>query len=376
MALAVLLIGLCQVGQAQVALGAANALPPKENEPTKLCLGDLVSSFSVSPGVINIGEGVTLSWNVIVGGSCPGMTWTISGSGVFNPRVGAAGSKVVYPDSSKPYVLKAQMGGLSRDLGTVSVVVQEPPLPVVDGRPNIAITSNDEVARFVQAISTENAIVRIANDVQLDLSGRENMPIAAGVQIIGGRSSTERGPKLYTRTFPRELFQVGRHKRADNVRVTGVRIEGAEMGIAPEADPSSNAIVVYSSHVEIDNNEIYGWRGAAVEVLDPADPPDDRLTRVDNVADFAVRVHDNFIHHNQRYGSLGYGVVVKERAYALIARNVFDYNRHAIAAAGTPGIGYYAQSNLVLEHGGLNRRRVEPAHAPVRCARHGRLLQG
>jgi hypothetical protein len=69
---------------------------------------------------------------------------------------------------------------------------------------------------------------------------------------------------------------------------------------------------------------------------------------------FAVRVHDNFVHHNQRYGSLGYGVVVKERAYALIARNVFDYNRHAIAAAGIPGIGYYAQSNLVLEHGGLN----------------------
>jgi hypothetical protein len=127
-----------------------------------------------------------------------------------------------------------------------------------------------------------------------------------------------------------------------------VRIEGAEMGIAAEDAESSNGIVVYSSvNVEIDNNEIYGWRGSAVDVRDPR-----RRLHLSNYN--AVRVHDNFIHHNQHYRREGYGVSVHDSGYALIERNVFDYNRHAIASGGTPGIGYFAHSNLVLEHGGLN----------------------
>jgi hypothetical protein len=112
---------------------------------------------------------------------------------------------------------------------------------------------------------------------------------------------------------------------------------------------------VFSSvNIDIDNNEIYGWRGSAVEVRDGMEGREDTLPRVENIGDFAVRVHDNFIHHNQRYRSLGYGVSVHDGAYVLIARNVFDYNRHAIAAGGGAANGYWAQSNLVLEHGGLN----------------------
>ena len=227
-------------------------------------------------------------------------------------------------------------------------------LPVVDGRPNVAITSNEEVALFVQAIGTDNAIVRIANDVQLDLSGLEYLHIGAGVQVIGGRSSTERGAKLYTRTFPRKLFLAGRYLPANGVRITGLRIEGAEMGIASSGE-GSDAITVFSSTgVEIDNNEIYGWRGAAVEIRDGMEGREDTIPRVDSIDAFTVRVHDNFIHHNQRYGKLGYGVSVHDGAYVLIARNVFDYNRHAITAGGAAANGYWAQSNLVLEHGGLN----------------------
>jgi hypothetical protein len=35
----------------------------------------------------------------------------------------------------------------------------------------------------------------------------------------------------------------------------------------------------------------------------------------------------------------------------LIERNVFDFNRHAIAAGSEPGTGYTAQHNLVLKGG-------------------------
>jgi len=58
--------------------------------------------------------------------------------------------------------------------------------------------------------------------------------------------------------------------QADNVRISGMRLEGAELGNADEDDPVSIGITVWSSvHVEIDNNELFGWRGSAVEVRDP-----------------------------------------------------------------------------------------------------------
>ena len=66
-----------------------------------------------------------------------------------------------------------------------------------------------------------------------------------------------------------------------------------------------------------------------------------------------MRVHDNYIHHNQQYRR-GLRGSRDEGAYALIEKNVFDYNRHAIKSAGDPGTGYYAHRNLVLAHGGLN----------------------
>ena len=68
----------------------------------------------------------------------------------------------------------------------------------------------------------------------------------------------------------------------------------------------------------------------------------------------AVKIHGNFIHHNQHQGKDGYGVAVNEGAYALIERNVFDFNRHAIKASPDPGTGYVAKYNLVLKGGGVH----------------------
>jgi hypothetical protein len=331
--------------------GARAAGPPGESDPPALCLHDLVpQEVSVTPTVINFGEPVTLRWRVSVPGPCPGLQWNVVGQGIFEPSwtFGSAGSRLLFPGSAEPFVVEARVAGRPtvRTLGTASVTVNYPPLPVVDGRPNVEITSGDQVARFVQAIATPNAIVRIAEGVELDLTNRAGLTVASGVQIIGRRSSRSRGPRLFTRTFPDQLFQIGRFFPADKVRITGLRIEGAEMGIAEEAQPGSTAIVVYDGReIEIDNNEIYGWRGSAVQVLQGGRT---RALRGD------MLVHDNFIHHNQRYGSLGYGVVVSEGAYAAIENNVFDYNRHAIAAAGAPGTAYEAEANLVLEHGGMN----------------------
>jgi len=67
-----------------------------------------------------------------------------------------------------------------------------------------------------------------------------------------------------------------------------------------------------------------------------------------------VRIHDNYIHHNQHVAREGYGVAVYTGAYVLIERNVFDWNRHAIAGDGSDGSGYRAYENLVLENGGYH----------------------
>ncbi|HVE67515.1 MAG TPA: hypothetical protein VNB64_02930 [Solirubrobacteraceae bacterium] len=69
-----------------------------------------------------------------------------------------------------------------------------------------------------------------------------------------------------------------------------------------------------------------------------------------------VRVHDNYIHHNRRYGRDGYGIAVKDGSFAWIERNVFDFNRHAIEGDGDPETGYVAYDNLVLRGGGEHRR--------------------
>ena len=70
-----------------------------------------------------------------------------------------------------------------------------------------------------------------------------------------------------------------------------------------------------------------------------------------------VKIFNNYIHHNQHPSSggsaLGYGVVVSTGAWAQIFQNVFDFNRHAIAAAWHSG-GYEASLNLVLKGGGYH----------------------
>jgi hypothetical protein len=114
-----------------------------------------------------------------------------------------------------------------------------------------------------------------------------------------------------------------------------------------DAEISNGISVISSVNVKIFNNELSGWRGVAVEVRDP-------LGRINLDNHDTVRVQENYIHHNQHYRNLGYGVETADSAYALIEKNLFDYNRHAIASTGDPGTGYYAHSNLVLWNGGMN----------------------
>jgi Right handed beta helix region len=209
-------------------------------------------------------------------------------------------------------------------------------------------------------------VVRIAGNLNLDLSGMSSLIVAPGVQILGDRMAVRLGPRLFTTTFPRVLLQVGTDgKPSDNVRISGIRLDGGESDdpFSAVGKEDADGIAVFSStNVEIDHNEIYRWRGSGVVVHDGGG-------RINRERADTVRIHDSYIHHNQHPASddcisrlfegghsAGYGVQVADGAYALIERNVFDWNRHAIAGDGTAGAGYLALRNLILKNGGVHFR--------------------
>src|SRR5262249_50600004 len=122
--------------------------------------------------------------------------------------------------------------------------------------------------------------------------------IAQGVHIVGMPVRGASGPRLHTRTFPNALLTItGGHTSdaANDVRITGIRLDG---GMSDDpwtavGQPDAKGIVISSAlNVEIDHDELDHWRGAAVSVQDP-----EKMIAQANLT--TVRIHDNWIHHNQ-----------------------------------------------------------------------------
>jgi len=344
----------------------AYALPatdPPAKEKAINCLGDLQGTLSVTPQPVNLWQTATLKWNVTVPSSCTGVGVKLY---VDNQIVSPTGSRTIQPiadTSAKLHAtLPAALGGGRRTLATVPIKVIMPQAVTIDA--DYMVPTLLQALRFEENKNADGSIkdpaarryIYIENGVELDLSGRESIPIAGGVTLAGGRTAREEGPLLYTTIRPTALFDT----TGDNIRITGVRIEGPDhIGVVPEDEEPNKGIGIRIDgdiNIKVDHNEIYGWSQAAVRVLDcdgnDGCPSGGRMLPSENPT--AVRIHDNYIHHNQREGREGYGVSVDAGAYALIERNVFDWNRHAIKAAGEPGTGYAAYRNLVLKNGGYH----------------------
>jgi hypothetical protein len=218
------------------------------------------------------------------------------------------------------------------------------------------------------------------------------------LQVLSGRTPNTLGPLLRFGNHPKNVVSFLKvscpegheppdKEVADHVIVTGVRIEGPSLG--QQTIGQFGVWIERCLDVEISNNEIFGWGGAGVRIYDethgregPGQSPrqnlaGERIGRPDQ-----VRIVGNYIHHNQhasedesidcewswdwlggewvgcalfRQHAAGYGVSVHHGAWALIDRNLFDVNRHAIAGSGKMG-GYDARRNLVLKGGGYHGR--------------------
>jgi len=118
------------------------------------------------------------------------------------------------------------------------------------------------------------------------------------------------------------------HKRAFSTKV-----EGETRGHSYYYKlPISDGINATHPGLKVDNCELSGWSHAAVYVTGCRD----------------VHVHHNYIHHNQ-FNGLGYGVS-HSKAQSLIEYNLFNYNRHSIAATGNPPDAYEARHNVEIQH--------------------------
>ena len=211
--------------------------------------------WTTAPSVA-VGQSTTLRWSV----QTAGCAVTVQINGVT--RTGT--SLTVTPDQPTSYSLRVVKAGASRTLGSTALGVTLP--TDASGRVVLVVDSNYKQWAFLQAVDRPNALVYVQNHVELDLSGYDSIPIAPGVSIIGGRTAREPGPRLFTTTRPGVLLYLRDDSGGtwgDNVRITGLRIDGGMIGVADSRTrPARSAFGSrLGLNVEIDNNEIYGWQG-------------------------------------------------------------------------------------------------------------------
>lgn len=223
---------------------------------------------------------------------------------------------------------------------------------IVTGGDYIVSTADELIEALDEVQSGQTVYIDGEAEIDLSVYARIDedfsLEIPEGVTLASNRGQQgAAGGMIFSDEFDTSpLIRTG----GPNVRITGLRLRGPDpkqrMGIWRRSHrgenpggselyysfPTSAGIRAGHAEIEVDNCELMGWSYAAVALRGSGDH----------------HIHHNFIHHNQRQG-LGYGVNLG-RTTALIEYNLFDYNRHAIAASGQPGSGYEARHNVVLEH--------------------------
>jgi hypothetical protein len=211
------------------------------------------------------------------------------------------------------------------------------------GAPRTTIVRTRGELLAALAAARRGDTVFVAGAAVIDLTGDRGIGIPAGVTLASDRGQGgSPGALLFSADLRRKgaapaswsLFRA----QGDGVRVTGLRLRGPDTEIRDDAYTFETSRGVEGNGVAdlvVDRCELWGWPHAAVLVRNALE----------------AHVVGNDIHHNRRAG-LGYGVVVVDDSSALVERNTFRQNRHAIAASGIRTIRYEARHNLVVDDAG------------------------
>lgn len=229
-----------------------------------------------------------------------------------------------------------------------SIVVQ-PTLPLIDVPLTVMEKRVSSPRELILTLIDPGFTGRliIPHDAKWDLTGFQDIPLSSGVSLIGERGPLGSRPLLYTTNKSNEARYRLFYTEGSDVRVEGLHFRG------PMADDRTAGQYVDAIHVAttpalsqggpivIADNEFDQWLGAGVDVAgsDLAPPPTG-----------LVRVERNYFHDNAMDGG-GYGVAVAGGVRVTVEGNVFDGNRHAVTASGSPYGGYIARFNYVLQKG-------------------------
>jgi hypothetical protein len=201
-------------------------------------------------------------------------------------------------------------------------------------------------------------IIFVKETANINMTGVYGTSIPSGVTIASNRgSSGSLGGRIFQNRLSTDpsgsawnlvdasmLMVTG-----NNVRITGLRIEGPDKTTDPLSGKTKIGIFNYGKEgLEIDNNEIFGWSESGVSVRNDNTTAELKGLAAPEIGSTITYVHHNYIHHCQA-NSEGYGVVVVLGS-ALIKANLFDYCRHAIADTGYNLNGYEATYNVYLTH--------------------------
>ena len=238
------------------------------------------------------------------------------------------------------------------------------PIPVTSPQGSVRACSPGHLSDILN--SEFRGRIIIPRDVVWEMKGPKgeplrDLPVKSGVEIVGERGALGSRPMLFTRDISTgyALLSV----TGNDVRISGVRLVGPKPASTHgRVEQTVKAIQVLQDYdaqlgrrVLIEDNEIEQWSHAAVsvrgahEVRRPEEWDPARKKPVPADASL-VRVERNYLHDNVMDGK-GYGVVVGGGCYVTVTGNVFDNNRHAVAASGKAFSGYVARFNYILQNG-------------------------
>ncbi len=233
---------------------------------------------------------------------------------------------------------------------------------ILPGNPKIkyTVTNYAEFASALTKTYMKGDIIYVPETASIEMTGHPGVVIPKNVTIASNRGSNgSPGGRFFWLSSSSDSasgYITGTmfYLPNDNVRITGLRLEGPHMTTDTsmgESKVRSAMDLRNAKGLEVDNCEMYGWSYAAVDV--ETSTGQDALYALGlNSAEIGsgiANIHHNYIHHCQM-GLLGYGVVVT-RGTALVKANLFDYTRHAIAASGLQYEGYEASYNIHLGNG-------------------------
>lgn len=293
--------------------GSGGGQIPEHAPPDSFACGPYrTATLVATPSTVKHGESTTLQWSVTFSrASCIPPVIRIEGQ-----AVAAQGSMVVTPLATKRYfVVIGEIPVVPQYVSTVVTVVL-PDLVRIKGN------NAEWKSLLIQAVGEElhcpvevpplpceqvpradrpGRTVLLAHDLDMDLTGSENIHISQGVTLTSelpaagnapqqsrarlavpipeqrpvARSSQRLGPRLYTRSRPKPLFHIqcnGENIFGDRARVSGFRLQGPHFDIEEGDDNTEKGIMVTScTGVDISNMEISGWSGQGIYVHDPVE---------------------------------------------------------------------------------------------------------